>query len=471
MFRRFSTNFALFSMAFDGLLIAAGLYVSATLRYPLTHVLGFVNPVGAPIRLPLDLYVEFPILWVGLLIMASVYDGRRNFRVADELGGLTLGTALASISMAGILFLTYRDVSRFLFLFFILLAFCAMALWRLAYRIAYRYQFFHNGHERLVLILGATTTGRQVREQIKLHRETGLRLLGFLDDDPEKQASLSDVVGPTSAVRALVREAGVDDVIVALPRGADDRLNAVVSELHDLPVRVWVVPDYFSLALHKATVEEFAGIPMLDLRAPALSEYQRMLKRGFDIIVCLLILPFVLPVMALAALAIRLDSAGPVFFRQKRVGENGRLFEMVKFRTMVANADQLLHLVAVPDGNGHLVHKLPGDPRVTRVGRFMRCTSLDELPQLINVLRGEMSLVGPRPEMPSLVEKYELWQRKRFAVPQGMTGWWQVNGRSDKPMHLHTEEDLYYVQHYSIWLDLQILVKTVWVVLHGKGAF
>ncbi len=471
MFRRFSTNFALFSMAFDALLIALGLYASASLRYPLGHALHFVQKLGSPIRLPLDLYIEFPVLWVGILILVSVYDGRRNFRVPDELGNLTLGTLLASISMAGILFLTYREVSRFLFVCFIILAFCAMALWRLAYRIAYRYEMFGNGHERLALILGVTEAGRQVQAQIELHRETGLRLLGFLDDDPEKQAALAEVTGPTSAVRALVREAGVDDVIVTLPRGADDRLNAVVSELHDLPVRVWVVPDYFSLALHKATVEEFAGIPMLDLRAPALSEYQRMLKRGFDIIVCLLALPFVLPVVALSALAIRLDSPGPIFFHQKRVGENGRLFKMIKFRTMVTNADQLLHLVTVPDGNGHLIYKLPGDPRITRVGRFMRCTSLDELPQLINVLRGEMSLVGPRPEMPSLVEKYELWQRKRFAVPQGMTGWWQVNGRSDKPMHLHTEEDLYYVQHYSIWLDLQILVKTVWVVLHGKGAY
>ena len=117
------------------------------------------------------------------------------------------------------------------------------------------------------------------------------------------------------------------------------------------------------------------------------------------------------------------------------------------------------------------MYKRPDDPRVTRVGRVLRRTSLDELPQLFNVLLGEMSLVGPRPELPNLVEKYELWQRKRFAVPQGMTGWWQVNGRSDKPMHLHTEEDLYYVQNYSIWLDLQILVKTVWVVLRRKGAY
>jgi len=147
------------------------------------------------------------------------------------------------------------------------------------------------------------------------------------------------------------------------------------------------------------------------------------------------------------------------------------LFTMYKFRTMVKNAESLHHLVERLDEQGHILHKHPDDPRVTRVGRFLRRWSLDELPQLFNVLRGTMSLVGPRPELPYLVERYEAWQRKRFAVPQGITGWWQIHGRSDKPMHLHTEDDLYYIQHYSIWLDIQILIKTFWSVLRGKGAY
>jgi len=263
----------------------------------------------------------------------------------------------------------------------------------------------------------------------------------------------------------------VDEVVIALPRSAYERLNFVVSSLHDLPVRVWIIPDYFSLALHKARVDEFAGIPMLDLRAPALTEYQRMVKRAFDLIVCTLSLPVLIPVMALIALCICLDSEGPVFFLQTRVGENGKLFHMVKFRTMVKDADKLRHLVEKIDENGNLIHKSPSDPRITRMGKILRKTSLDELPQVINIFRGEMSLVGPRPELPYLVEKYNLWQRKRFAVPQGLTGWWQVNGRSDKPMHLHTEDDLYYVQNYSIWLDLKIIMMTVGVVIKGRGAY
>jgi exopolysaccharide biosynthesis polyprenyl glycosylphosphotransferase len=184
-----------------------------------------------------------------------------------------------------------------------------------------------------------------------------------------------------------------------------------------------------------------------------------------------IVIVLTLPLVILVTLAIYLEDRGEIFYRQKRVGENGRLFDMLKFRTMVMNADQMRGLVEHTDEKGNLIHKTKNDPRITRVGRFLRRFSLDELPQLFNILAGTMSLVGPRPEMPYLVEKYQPWQRKRFAVPPGLTGWWQINGRSDLPMHLHTEYDLYYIQNYSIWLDIQILVRTIWVVLIGKGSY
>jgi lipopolysaccharide/colanic/teichoic acid biosynthesis glycosyltransferase len=171
------------------------------------------------------------------------------------------------------------------------------------------------------------------------------------------------------------------------------------------------------------------------------------------------------------AIAIRLETKGPALFRQRRVGENGRLFDMLKFRTMVADAEARQGEVLTKIDTGELVHKRRDDPRVTRVGRLLRRYSLDEFPQLINVLRGDMSLVGPRPELPWLVEKYNPWQRKRFAVPQGITGWWQISGRSDKPMHLNTDDDLYYVYNYSLWLDLWILLRTPLAILKGRGAF
>ena len=196
-----------------------------------------------------------------------------------------------------------------------------------------------------------------------------------------------------------------------------------------------------------------------------------MLKRVFDLFFGLFALTLALPLMVLSALLVFLEDGRPIIFRQKRVGKNGRLFEMLKIRTMVKDAEQLQSQVEKQDLDGNLIHKVQDDPRITRVGRVLRRFSLDELPQLINVLAGTMSLVGPRPEMPFLVDNYESWQRKRFAVPPGMTGWWQVTGRSDKPMHLHTEDDLYYIQNYSIGLDIQILFRTIWVVLLGKGSY
>jgi exopolysaccharide biosynthesis polyprenyl glycosylphosphotransferase len=196
-----------------------------------------------------------------------------------------------------------------------------------------------------------------------------------------------------------------------------------------------------------------------------------MLKRAFDLLISLFALIFTIPIMALSALMVYLEDGLPVIFRQKRVGKDGQLFEMFKIRTMVKDAEQPQDQIEKRDLDGKLVLKMKNDPRVTRVGRLLRRFSLDELPQLFNVLTGTMSLVGPRPEIPYLAESYEPWQRKRFDVLPGITGWWQVNSRSDKPMHLNIEDDLYYIQNYSIWLDVQIILRTVWVVLTGRGAY
>ncbi len=195
----------------------------------------------------------------------------------------------------------------------------------------------------------------------------GLSLVGFLDDDIKKQADFSkEVLGSLDLVRQVILKLKVNDVVIALPLSAHQRLLEVVSVLHDLPVQVWVIPDYFSLTLHRASVQDFAGIPMMDLRAPALSEYQRMIKRGFDLLVTLLSMPFALPVIGLIAAAIKLDSRGPVFYRQVRVGENGGKFRMIKFRTMVVVPQtKMQHLVEKRDAEGNLIFKTPDDPRVT----------------------------------------------------------------------------------------------------------
>jgi exopolysaccharide biosynthesis polyprenyl glycosylphosphotransferase len=433
--------------------------------------LPFAASFSPNIHLPILIYPVSAAIWVSVLMLLSVYDGRRNLRVTEELTSLTLGSIMAAVTLAGTLYLSYRTISRLLFVIFVLFSYTGMFSWRLIYRLVFRLGTGKLVSNRRVLIVGAGPVGRQLEERISGRPFLGLVIVGFLDDDPDKRQSCQDILGTLEAARVIVKKRQVDDVVIALPSRAYEQVNRLVAELHNLPVKVWVVPDYFHLALHKAVIEEFADIPMLDLRAPALNDYQRMIKRIFDLMIGIPSIIFGLPFMGLIALAIKIDSPGPALFIQRRVGENGKLFWMYKFRTMVADADQRLAEVMRHDENGNMIHKTPNDPRVTQVGRFLRHTSFDELPNLFNVLRGEMSLVGPRPELPILVEQYEPWQRKRFAVPQGMTGWWQVNGRSDRPMHLHTEDDIYYVQHYSLLLDIKILFKTVWVALRGKWAY
>jgi exopolysaccharide biosynthesis polyprenyl glycosylphosphotransferase len=470
MLRRFSVDFAVFSMFLDMVLALLSLSFANFIR-PHLSPLPFVAELGEPYSVPLPLYLVFPILWVLILQLVSVYDARRNLQFSREVYSLTVGSILAGVTIAGTLYLSYRDMSRVLFVSFAILTYTLLILWRAAYLLTFRGRLSDRMQQRRVLIVGAGQLGCEVWERILAYKRLGLVVVGFLDDDPNKLKKNHNVIGSTLKAREEVLDKLVDDVIIALPPRAYQKVNNLVAVLHDLPVKVWVIPDYFHLALHKATIEEFAGIPMLDLRAPALNDYQRMVKRIFDLVLTLTFLPLALILMGMIALAIRLEGKGPILFRQQRVGENGRLFEMLKFRTMVDHAEELRYLVERFDQDGHLIHKSMHDPRITKVGRFLRQISMDELPQLFNIIKGEMSLVGPRPEMPYLVEKYEGWQRKRFAVPQGLTGWWQVNGRSDKPMHLHSEDDLYYVQNYSLLLDLQILWKTIGVVLQGKGAY
>lgn len=472
MLRRFSIEFALFSMLMDASITMFALRLAVQARPFLDEWFSFAKPFPQPPDVEFWLYPLFGFAWMMLLLLLGVYDGRRHFRFAEELNSLTLGSILATIMLAGTLYLSLRELSRALFLSFAVLCYGLVIFTHTLYRLYFR--FFAPatvGVKRRVLILGAGPVGIRVAKDLRQYQDLGVEWIGFLDDDPKKQQR-DDVLGSIDRVRQVIEEFHVTEVVFALPSRVAARISLLVAELHQLPVRVWVVPDYFTLALHQARVEELAGVPLIDLRAPALNDTQRLFKRAFDLLLTLLVLPFVLPLMGVIALAIKLDSPGPVLFRQVRVGENGRLFTMLKFRSMVQNADQMRHVIEELDETGRIhQRKNKPDPRVTRVGRFLRRTSLDELPQLFNVLKGEMSLVGPRPEMPHLVEQYELWQRKRFAVPQGITGWWQVNGRSDKPMYEHTEEDLYYVQNYSLWLDLYILIKTLFVVLRRKGAY
>jgi exopolysaccharide biosynthesis polyprenyl glycosylphosphotransferase len=470
MLRRFSTNFALFSMALDGLFVMLSLWMAALFR-PALNTLEWITPIPVEVVIPAPLYALFPLVWVLIYSVLSIYDGRKYLRAMDEFSMLSLAMLIASVSAAGILYFSYRDVSRALFLVFILLVYLTSLVWRIAARFYFRSQKVSPDHARRVLVVGAGTLGQKVKVQLLESELPNLTFAGFVDDHSESFVGDMLFLGRADQIRDVLKQNEITDVVIALPHSAYHQMGEIVQQMEDLPVQVWVALGFFDLALYNTAIEDLAGIPMLDLRASAIDDYQRMMKRAFDVFFGSIALLLALPLIAISALLVFLEDGSPILYRPKRVGENGRLFEMLKIRTMLKNAELLQSQVEKKDADGNIIHKSKDDPRITKIGRFLRRYSLDELPQFINVVRGDMSLVGPRPEMPYLVEKYQPWQRKRFAIPPGITGWWQVNGRSDKPMHLHTEDDLYYIQNYSIFFDIQILIRTIWVVLVGKGSY
>lgn len=471
MLRRSSTNYAIMLLFFDLCLTEAALHLASVARRQL--------PVGAELgragtaNLALGVYLMVGLLWMLIFLLLSVYDLRRSPRLIDQLERVVVAIAVATLVFAGALYLSFRLVPRLLFAYFFLLDLVLLVGYRLVI-----HRVFGRARAELdtvrVLIVGAGKVGRQVARAIGQRERSGLRAIGFLDDDPLKQGSTAEglpVLGTLAEASQVVHGHKVDEVILALPLRAHRKMVSLVTDLQRLPIDVRVVPDFFDLAFHHASIDHLDGIPLIGLRDPAIDGLQRAVKRIFDLAVAIPLTVLLSPLMLAIAVLIRLDSKGTSIFKQERVGENCEVFWMYKFRTMVEDAESHLSDAVVQTKDGQILHKFEGDPRVTRLGSILRRTSLDEVPQLFNVIKGEMSLVGPRPELTYLVERYEPWQRKRFAVPPGMTGWWQISGRSEKLMHLHVEDDLYYIQNYSLLLDLGILWRTIGVVLKGSGAY
>ncbi|NUQ38948.1 MAG: sugar transferase [Caldilineales bacterium] len=469
--REDDANFVLFIYLSDVILTVMMLY----LAYQARILLPFgVSLTAQDIEFTPALLVTVAAIWTLVSFLFGAYDANHTLRAADELQTLLLTIGFSAFVFAGVLYMSYRDLPRLLFIYFVIAQGAALVLCRWTLRLGLRWAGARKLSPRRILVMGAGRVGRTLGTRIQEEAWTGVELVGYLDDNPEKQGQHhagAPVLGPLSKAMQLIEQMDIDEVIFALPLRAHEALRRLVMALAEHPVRVRIVPDVLDLAFFRASIDDWDGIPLIGLRDPAISGVNRLVKRIFDLVVASLTLLLAWPLMLLVGIAIKLDSPGPILLRQQRVGENGHLFNVYKFRSMVQNADKLLPEVMRTNGNGEVVHKHRDDPRITRVGRFIRRASLDELPQIFNVLKGEMSMVGPRPELPLIVARYETWQHKRFAVPPGITGWWQINGRSDKPMHLHTEDDLYYISHYSPLLDLQILWRTIGVVLRGKGAY
>jgi exopolysaccharide biosynthesis polyprenyl glycosylphosphotransferase len=453
-------------LVWDVFLTLGCLYAASTARLRL----GLGYALGArQVEMPWLLYGAVGVIWAVIFLLLTPQRAIFRSSLAEALGRLLAAVALASLTFAGLLYLSFRDVSRLQFVYFAAGDLIVLVVFHLLVR-SYIHYRGNTNLQRRILIVGASAAGQQLAREFALHPWAGLRVIGCTSDEPLADESLP-LLGPIDATIEIIAKHRINEAVFAMPPQQRDRIVRLSLQLQEHPIMLHMVPDVFDMTFARTPVQMLGGVPVISLRESALAEPQRVFKRVFDVCASVVLLVLLAPVIGLISLVVKLESSGPAFFTQERIGQHGQRFKMIKFRSMYEDAEQRWRDVARRDAAGHLLHKSSDDPRVTRVGRKLRRTSLDELPQLINVLRGEMSLVGPRPEVPYVAAEYEPWQWQRFRVPPGMTGWWQVNGRSDWPMHLNTEDDLYYIQNYSFWLDLRILLKTIVVVFRGHGAY
>ena len=325
-----------------------------------------------------------------------------------------------------------------------------------------------------VIIVGAGEVGRRVMRTVVAQPNLGYEIIGYVDDNPDK--GLGEVgrfkgLGALDNLAHVIETQVVDEVIVTLPWSYHRRILLVLRECARQDVLARLVPDLFQMSMSRVEVSDLGGVPLVEVHEIAFSPLAILFKRIVDLFGALVGFTLGAPVLGLIALAIKWDSPGPVFFKQVRVGKNGELFDIYKFRSMRVGADkELAALLEQNEADGPLF-KMKDDPRRTRVGSFLRATSLDELPQLINVFQGEMSLVGPRPPIPEEVAQYKPWHKRRLAVRPGMTGMWQVSGRSELAFDEMVLLDLYYIENWSPWMDILILLRTIPQVLFGDGAY
>ncbi|MBI5878796.1 MAG: sugar transferase [Chloroflexi bacterium] len=465
---------ALSLMASDAALIAIAILAAYWVRY----IGEWIAPVDEANYVAFSEYAPSAAFLTLLLVIIyraeGLYTPQRGLSWLDRVATIVRGTLVGVVALSFIFFF-YRPAfySRLMFglmgvFIVIVLSLARLVLGMLLARLRRR----GLGVDRLIIV-GAGERSRALMRAIVARPELGYRIVGFLDDDPAGPATIGrfPALGVIDSLPAVLDAEGPDEVIVALPATDHQRILNVLDEAERRHIRVKVVPDLYELTLNRVAVDDINGIPLIGVREPTISGWNYALKRAIDILLSLVVLAILSPIFAAIALAIKLDSTGPVLFAQPRVGRAGRIFTCFKFRSMRLGADdELDKLMEQNEATGQLF-KIKNDPRRTRVGSFIRRTSLDEFPQIINVLRGEMSWVGPRPPLPREVAQYEEWHKRRLEVAPGITGLWQVSGRSQLSFDEMVMLDLYYIENWSLALDLVIILRTVPSVLLAQGAY
>jgi exopolysaccharide biosynthesis polyprenyl glycosylphosphotransferase len=439
-------------------------------------------PLVIPIRLLLFRYYD-------------LYRLRGEFSFVEDMARVFRATAIGSLLIVAATFMyrggvAYRafSYSRAIFLLDFLLVLVSLGALRMLLR-ACQIMIRRRGINLIpTLIVGRGPEAALCIREMRARPELGYRVIGLIDNGAIDAASASSfegvpVIGDLKSLPEAIRESGANEVIISDPNVPGEALFEVMIQTgRRRGVEFRIAPTLLNCLPSKTEIDQVGSLPMVTLFRSPLSSSARIVKRGSDLLIASLALSILAPIWLLIALLIKLDSRGPVFYKQERVGMDGRVFLFYKFRTMRAGTDDAQHrefqkryIGGQPDSNqgdeGRPAYKLRADDRVTRLGRLLRRTSIDELPQLFNVLRGDMSVVGPRPPIPYEVESYELWHRKRLDMKPGITGLWQVSGRNRLPFDEMVRMDLYYIENWSLLLDVKIILQTLPVMWRGEDAY
>jgi Undecaprenyl-phosphate glucose phosphotransferase len=465
MFKRHHQLFTALRVLLDAAIVAVAFAGAYSIRF------------GSPKTFP---YSELPapdetlfvgvlavVLWPLALRSAGLYRPQRQRSAFDEVFAVFKATLAASLLLVALTYFLRERYSRAALLIFACLAFVGVGLVRFVFKEVLSALRRHGYNLRYILVLGTGRLARQVLEVVDVHRELGYRPVGCLSVTRRRigtSVAGVEVIGTLRDLRQILAARGIDQVLVALPGKFAHHVPRAMEVLADTTVDVKLVPDALQYATLFGGLEEFGGLPVVSLQSTGLLGLNALFKRVFDLVFSALLLLVLSPLFALVALLVRLSSRGPVLFAQERVGLDGRAFRMLKFRTMRTDAEAAGPQFAAAQ-----------DPRRTPVGTFLRRLSLDELPQLFNVLAGDMSLVGPRPERPVFIERFRRRiprYQLRHMVKAGMTGWAQVHGlRGNTSIAKRVEYDLYYIEHWSLMLDLQILARTVAFGFLSRNAY
>lgn len=446
----------------DIVAIEAAFLVSYWIRFhsPFTGIVEVA--LGVP---PLSAYVFGSIfvipIWLLLFKFRKLYGARRNIYITDEFFSIVRVVAIGMlVVMSAAFFYRAFSYSRIVFglLFITSILFITIGRWLM---IEFEKFLYKKGKElKNVAIVGNTVTARTVCQNIANHPELGYHLVGYFAQSPAAFDSAT-FLGQIGDVSFKIQQEQIELVLIALTYKEYPQLYEMIENCAGINVEFMMVPDMLELMTSRVRIKELEGIPFIQIKAIPLTTWNRISKRIFDIVCSIIILLPGSPLLMLVALLIKLDSKGPVFYLQERVGLDGRHFRCIKFRSMHTDAEKTTGPIYAQEN----------DPRTTRIGRFLRRTSLDELPQFINTLKGEMSIVGPRPERPFFVEKFKDRIPKyldRHRVKAGITGWAQVNGfRGNTPIEERTKYDIYYMENWSLIFDLKIMLRTLRAVMRA----